>query len=349
MEDPSHLPRRVSAGMRRVVTFVAGRKIHQAARESGAATHLLDRHAAPTSSPGLRRWLPTALAGLTTLLSAIVLWSIVARLPTVFADTGAMAAEIERLKNRVHPDARSADEQLASETAITRLLQQEDEAQQRRTRLNADAATISSAQEEAASRVDVLLAQRVAEEREVDAPRKRYLEVFGRDIMIREGPPRTFDPGPEPAPPWYGGSLAYRVFSRDYFNAWNVWKAAKDVCDRVNEFQRVSGIELATLEEKKAVLQVRLDACKGALAEADAVLARLDQERRRYTSAPAEVLTDLDGLRRRLAHTSLVRNVFWALDIPTLLSCLATTAVAWSRMCLLSGWFGPRQLARSRP
>ena len=40
----------------------------------------------------------------------------------------------------------------------------------------------------------------------------------------------------------------------------------------------------------------------------------------------------------------VIKTVFFLLDISTLITCLATTAVAWSRLLLACDWLGPTRI-----
>jgi chromosome segregation ATPase len=277
-----------------------------------------------------------------TVLTALVLWSVAARLPTVFSDTKTIAQEVEALTERIHAKTLSPDEQRANEEALMGVLSKEDEAQRKRARVNEELGPIETEKEELERRQQELRNQQHAIEESLEEPRKRLRKIFDRDIIVHEGPPPTYDPGPQPRVRFY---YPTRWLSED----WRAWRAAKEACDRANKLQKATGIDLEEVAEKIAAVKKQVDALKEKLAQAEAWIAKLDQERKRYTDAPGELLSDLDKLRKQLARTSFIRTVFWLLDIPTLLSCLATTAVAYSRMFLISGRFAPRQLARSRP
>jgi len=110
----------------------------------------------------------------------------------------------------------------------------------------------------------------------------------------------------------------------------------------------MTGVELVELQGRVESINKQVEGFNQNLEVVNARLTSLSQQLRRYTDAPATAWDDLNALRKRLAKTAVVRTAFWLLDIPTLLSCLATTAVAYSRMFLISGRFRPRQLARSR-
>jgi hypothetical protein len=343
--EPSHesgrMRRRVSSGMRKVVTFVAKRVTpSRPANGLSGVQSLLQTPAVFDPSSRFRRWLPVSLAMFMTLLTCLVLWSVVARLPTVFSDTKIIAQEIETLTERIHKETLSPDEQKANEEALRGVLSKEDEAQRKRARVNEELGTIETEKERLERREQELRDQQQAIELSLEGPRKKLRKVFDRDIVVHEGPPTTYDPGPQPKVRFY---YPTRWLSED----WRAWRAAKEACDKANELQKATGIDLEEVAEKIAFVKQQVDAVQEKLTEAEAWIAKLDQERKRYTDAPGELLSDLDKLRKQLARTSFVRTVFWLLDIPTLLSCLATTAVAYSRMFLISGRFASRQLVRS--
>jgi hypothetical protein len=325
--------------MRQVVTFVAKRVTPRRCEASVSGAQGLLGVPAFARASLLRQWLPTALAAFMTVLTAVVGWSALAGLPQVFTDTKAMAREIDKRTRELHHDTQSPEEQKAAEEALTAIWRQEDEALQRRTQLNNESAAIQSDKERAAQRREELLQQQQNIETDLDEPRQKFLAVFGRDIEVREGPPATYDAGPEPKVPFY-------YPSRSLSAEWRAWRAAKEVCDKATALQEATGIDLGQVNARLATLNQQLQAYRAKLDEAEAVLMKLDQQRRRYTNAPAEAMKDLDALRRQFADTAAVRTAFWLFDIPTLLSCLLTTAIAYTRMLLIAGRFGPRQLAR---
>lgn len=284
-----------------------------------------------------------------TALTGLVFWSVAKQLPTVFSDTKALARQIEELEDQIHAKFASPEEQEANEEAITDLHKQEDKAQQERTRLNDKVARLQSDLEAAQKREQELLNKKKAEEQAVEKHKERLKEVLGRDIEIHPGPPVHYDAGPEPKAPWYGETAAYYVFSRNYYRKWNAWRKAKAACDAFNTFQDATGVELIELQGQVDSINKQVVAFNQKLEAINARLTTLGQQLKNYTDAPATAWDDLNTQRKRLANTAFVRTIFWLLDIPTLLSCLATTAVAYSRMFLISGRFAPRQLVRSRP
>lgn len=279
------------------------------------------------------------MAAFMTVLTALVGWSTLRGLPQVLTDTKAMAREIDRRTQELHHETQSSEEQKAMEEAITAIWKEEDAALQRRTQLNNESATLQSERDRATQEREKLLQRQQTIETDLDKPRKEFLAAFGRDIEVREGPPATYDAGPEPKVPLY-------YPSRWLSDEWKAWRAVKEACDKANALQRATGIDLGKINKQLTSLSQQLETYRAKLDEAEAVLLKLDQRRRRYTNAPAEVLKDLDALRRQLAETAAVRTAFWLFDIPTLLSCLLTTAIAYTRMLLIAGRFGPRQLAR---
>lgn len=339
--DPSPRRRRVSARVRQVVTFVAKRVTPRKCDDgvSGAQPLLGMPAAAPTSL--VRQWLPTALAAFMTVLTAGVGWSALAGLPQVFTDTKAMAREIDNRTRELHDETQSPEEQKATEQALTAIWKEEDEISQRRAQLNNESAALQSDRDRAARRRDELLEIQREIETDLDRPREEFLAIFGRHIEVREGSPTTYDAGPEPKVPWY-------YVSRWQSEKWRAWLAAKEACDKANALQKATGIDLGKVNAQLGSLTQQLEAYRKKLDEVEVVLLELDRQRRRYTNAPAEAMKDLDALRKQFAQTAAVRTAFWLFDIPTLLSCLLTTAIAYTRMLLIAGRFGPRQLARNQ-
>jgi len=349
-DGPGRIRRRMSSGVRKVVTFVAKRVApRRRAGRSGSRNSLLQAHDAAVVSSGYRRWLPAALAAFMTMITGLVLWSMVSQLPTVCADTRTLARQIQELEGRIHAKAASPEQQEANEEAIEGLHSQEDKAQQERALLNEKIAKLRSDAEDARKHEQGLRDRLVAEERNLEQHKAQLRKLLGRNIEIHPGPPAHYDAGPEPKAPWYGGKLAYWVFSRrEYAAKWDAWDKARTACDGFNAFQNVSGVELVELQGNLESINRQVAGFNEALQGVNARLTSLGQQLRRYTDAPASAWDDLNALRKRMATTAGVRMVFFCLDIPTLLSCLVTTAVAYSRMFLISGHFGPRQLARSR-
>ena len=344
--SPSHesnrVRRRVSTGMRKVITFMAKRvnPRKHAGGPTGANT-LLRSPTASASSSRFRQWLPAGLATFMTVLTGLVLLSVLARLPTVFADTKAMSREIEKLAVLIHPNAQSPDEQKANEEALRGILSKEDEAQRSRKKANEELGAAESDEEKLERRQHALLEQQTTIDQSLDESRRDVREILGRDIIVHKGPPTTYDPGEEPRVPWY-------YPTRRISTEWLTWHGAKDACDKANDVQRATGIDLEEVGRQIAAVRNQIDVFNGKLAAVEAWIVKLDQERNRYTAAPGKLLIDLDNRRKELVSTSFIRTGFWLLDIPTLLSCLATTAVAYSRMFLVSGRFAPRQLVGAR-
>jgi predicted nucleic acid-binding Zn-ribbon protein len=283
-----------------------------------------------------------------TALTGFVFWSVVSRLPTVFSDTKAVAKQIKELEEQIHAKTESPESQETAELAITSIRKQEDKAQQDRTGLNDKVARLQSDLEATQKREQELREQEKAEEKELDKHKQRLKEVLGREIEIHPGPPLHYDPGPEPKAPWYGGKIAYWAVGGKYADKWDAWNKARRACEAFNAFQDVTGAEIVDLQGRIESFSKQISVFNEKLEAVNARLSALGHQLKRYTDAPATAWDDLNELRKRLANTSFVRNVFWALDIPTLLSCIATTAVAYSRMCLISGRFSQRQLVRSR-
>ncbi len=331
--------RRVSVRMRQVVTFVARRVTPRTSEHGVNGVQGLLGVPSPGPASLVRQWLPTAMAAFMTVLTALVGWSTLAGLPQVFTDTKAMAREIDKRTRELHDETQSPEEQKATEEALTAIWREEDAALQRRTQLNNESAALQSERDRATQEREKLLQKQHTIETDLDEPRQKFVAVFGRDIEVREGPPTTYDAGREPTVPFY-------YPSRWLSDEWKAWRTAKVACDNANALQESTGIDLGKINKQLTSLSQQLETYRAKLDEAEAVLLKLDQQRRRYTNAPAEVMKDLDALRRKLAETAAVRTAFWLFDIPTLLSCLLTTAIAYTRMLLIAGRFGPRQLAR---
>jgi len=191
-DGPGRIRRRMSSGVRKVVTFVAKRVApRRRAGRSGSRNSLLQSHDAAVVSSGYRRWLPAALAAFMTMITGLVLWSMVAQLPTVCADTRTLARQIQELEGRIHAKAASPEQQEANEEAIEGLHSQEDKAQQERALLNEKVATLQSEADDVRKREQVLRDSNRAEEQKLEAHKKKLKELLGRDIEIHPGPPIT--------------------------------------------------------------------------------------------------------------------------------------------------------------
>jgi predicted nucleic acid-binding Zn-ribbon protein len=345
MEKPTRLRRRMAAGMRGVVTFIA-KRVTPRPRVSAATVNqpLLQ---APTRGPKFREWLPATLAVFMTLLTLYVAWSVTSRLPAVFADTGSMASQIQELEQQLHSPTKTPEQQEASEEAIGNLRNRENKLQQERTRLNEKVAALEDGLDAARKREQELRDREEAEERKLEQHRKDLSERLGREIQVHPGPPMHYDAGPEPKAPWYGETLGYYVVGGKYRRRWNAWRDAKVACDAFNAFQRTTGVELVAIQGQVESINHQIDGFNEKLSGLNRQATDLARQLERYTAAPWDLWDDLNVKRKQLARTSFARWMFLLLDIPTLLSCLLSTAVAYSRMFLIAGRFGPRQLARS--
>jgi predicted nucleic acid-binding Zn-ribbon protein len=337
----------MSAGMRSVVTFVAKRVSPRASgKEPLVGQPLLQ---VPLRTPRFRSWLPACLAAFMTLLTLFVAWSVASRLPTVLADTKTLAGQIHDLEQQLHAPTKTPEQQAASEEAIGDLRDRENKVQQERSRLNDKVAALEDDLEAARKRGQELHEKEEAEKRKLEKHRKELSERLGREIQLHPGPPLHYDAGPEPQAPWYGETLGYYVVGGKYRRRWNAWREAKAACDAFNAFQQATGVELVEIQGKVESINRQIKGFNEKLSGLNRQAADLARQLEHYTEAPWDLWDDLNEKRKQLARTSFARTMFWLLDLPTLVSCLITTAVAYSRMFLIARRFGPRQLARSRP
>ena len=350
MNDTPRFRRRVSVGIRKVVTFIAKRVTprNPAGLPSGVRT-LLQAQAALAPHPKFRQRFPVALAAFMTVLTGLVFWSILAQLLTVFSDSRTLMRQIREQQQQIQPKSASPEEQEENERVIMGLHKLEDKAQQERTRLNDKVARLQADLETTQKKEQKLIDEKQAEEEQLEKHKNSLKKLLGRDIEIHRGPPAHYDAGPKPKAPWYGSTPAYYIISGDYYRKYNAWKKAEMACDSFNLLQEVTGVELIKLLGLKESYNKEITAFNQLLEAVEAKVTFLRQKRQQYSDAPATALDDLNKLRKRMANTEFVRTVFWALDIPTFLSCLVMTAVAYSRLFLISERFAPRQLVRSQP
>jgi septal ring factor EnvC (AmiA/AmiB activator) len=272
-----------------------------------------------------------------------VLWSVVSRLPTVFSDVTAVTQHIEKLEEQIHGSAESPEDREASERRIASIRKQENKAEQEKKRLNDKVAELDAELEAARKREQEIHDQERDEQEKLNHQREQFKAVFGSDLQIHPGPPLHYDPGPKPKEPFY-----ILWWPEEYRAKHTAWVAAKNVCDGFNAFQDNTGVSLVEVQHNIESIMAQIETFNGMLDDVGKRMSDLGRELKRYTDAPVTAWEDLNAQRKRLANTSFVRNVFWLLDIPTLLSCLATTAVAYSRMFLIYGCFGPRKLVRGQ-
>jgi len=286
------------------------------------------------------------MAAFMTLLTATVLWSVARQVPTVVSDTKTLAAQIQEIEAKIHPLPQSESEKAETEDEIKGLHRLQDKTAQEKARINTTVAELEAKHDDALKRQQEIAAQQDTKTAALEEQKKRLKDVLGRDITIDPGPPVHYDAGSAPEEPWYGGTLAYRVFSRNYYEKWNAWKKAQAACRAFNAFQDTTGIELIQLEGQIKAINSQREQFNQALDRLNERAEELRKRLEQYTSAPWILWEDLESKRKQLARTAAVRTGFWLFDIPTLVSCLLTTAIAYSRMFLIAGRFGPRQLAR---
>lgn len=347
MPDQHRLRRRVADGIRGVVTFAAKRISQRPADKHSAARHLIHGKPGLIREPRFRTWLPAGLALLMTALTGFVAWSIASRLPTVLSDTRALANQVKDLEQQLHSPTKTPEQQEASEEAIADLRDRENKVQQERTRLNDKVAALADDLEAVRTREQELHDKEEAEKQKLEQHRKELSERLGREIQIHPGPPLHYDAGPEPKAPWYGETMGYYVVGGKYRRRWNAWREAKAACDAFNAFQQATGVELVEIQGKVESINHQIEGFSEKLSGLNGQATNLARQLQHYTAAPWDLWDDLNEKRKQLARTSFARWMFLLLDIPTLLSCLLTTVVAYSRMFLIAGRFGPRQLARS--
>jgi len=164
---------------------------------------------------------------------------------------------------------------------------------------------------------------------------------LGRPIRVTSDNPPKYDVGEEPTYSWLPDRLAWWT-SKEYRDKWNSWFAAKQACDRLNAQQ----VQLKELREKYRQTQRNVEACKQTI---DDVIGSL---RPSNVIAGDQALPVLDAtiywsdLQLRKAWTTGAKVAFGLLDIPTLVSCMAMTAVAASRFLLAVGWLGQTQITK---
>ena len=327
------------------MTFVAKRvSFGPAASEARSPQSLLHTESHPQR---FRKWLPTFLAITMTLLSLFVTWSVVSRLPTVFADTKALVGQVRGLEQQLHASTKTPEQQEANEEAIGDLHDRENKVQQERSRLNGKVADLQADLEASQKAERGLREQQEAAMQKLRERQKQLSAILGREVVIEPGPPLHFDAGQEPKPQWYyGGTVGYMV-SRNYREKWNAWREAKAACDSFNAFQQATGVELVEIQGRVESINQQILGFNEKLAGLNQQATDLARKLQKYTDAPWELWDDLNEKRKQIARTSLARWVFLLLDIPTLISCYLTTAVAYVRMFLIAGRYAPRQLARS--
>lgn len=173
MPSRLRLRRRMSAGVRGAVTFVAKRvSLRAGGTPPGAAQSPLGAPATPASSR-FRKWLPAGLAAFMTVLTSLVFWSVAARVSTVLADTRDVARQIRDMEQQLHPPTNPPEEQKAREQAIGELRGREDKVQQQKTRINEKVATLDASQ------------ARQRELREQEQAERDKLEEHGRGPVGR--------------------------------------------------------------------------------------------------------------------------------------------------------------------
>ena len=349
MPHQHRLRRRVVDGIRGVVTFAAKRISQRAADKHFAAQPLIHGKPGLIREPRFRTWLPAGLALSMTALTGLVAWSIASRLPIVLSDTRALANQVKDLEQQLHSPTASPEQQEASEMAIGHLRDRENSVQQRRLQLNQKVAGLQTELENTKQREQELKDQEDAAKQKLEVHRQRLSETLGRDIVIHPGPPAQYDAGPEPVNKVYPSWFSYHVIRGAYREQWNSWRKAKAACDAFNAFQSVTGVEMVELQGKAESLNRQIEGFEKKLSDLNAQATELARQLAHYTEAPWDLWDDLNEHRNQLSPTSFARTMFWALDLPTLASCLITTAVAYSRMFLIAGRFGPRQLVRSTP
>lgn len=283
------------------------------------------------------------------MLTGVVTWSVASRLPTVLSDTRALATRVKDLEKQLHAPTASPEQQAASEAAIGHLRDRENNVQQQRSQLNNKVAGLQTDLENTKTREQELQEQEAAEKQKLEVHRQRLSETLGRQIVIHPGPPMHYDAGPEPVNKVYPSWFSYHVMRGAYRTQWNAWWKAKQACEAFNAFQSATGVELVELQAKAESLNRQIQGFEKKLTDLNAQATELARQLSHYTEAPWNLWDDLNEKRKQLARTSFARTMFWVFDLPTLASCLITTAVAYSRMFLIAGRFGPRRLARSKP
>ncbi len=174
-------------------------------------------------------------------------------------------------------------------------------------------------------------------------------QALGHPIRVIPGPPRKYDPGEEPTYPWLPDRVAWWV-SPEYAKRWNAWFKAKNACDLINNADTAYGGTLANVRERYRRARSELDTASQAISD---VLGALPmnpghesetKEAGSHNTSALGAAVNWSAVAGRESWATSTNTVFFLLDISTLITCLATTAVAWSRLLLACDWLGPTRI-----
>jgi hypothetical protein len=342
--DDSRPVRRIIRQVRRLVLFQAYR--------TPTSLSLAVASPTPYPRPALNTlFLPLLLCLALVGLTAAVLVSVVRRAPEVFHDVAKAGAELEQLGREVGDGATEGIVSASNNPQFKSLVDTLNrcsagiaELEAKQNDKQAEIATQIAAQDELSTR-------RAKEESAIESENKK-IAVLGRSVNVNPGPPKQYDPGPEPTPPYWGlGPLKYA--SSQYRTNAIAWETAKQACDAANVAEAALhqiGLDSAVIAEKIAVLsQVRNEISKAAEAirtQQEAVQEQLQA----FAGDPKELMRWLklkerrEQLARSQAHRKVLATAFWLMDIPTLAACVAMTTTAILRLALLAEVYSPRSL-----
>lgn len=283
----------------------------------------LPRFRTKPSSQRSRIWYAASLASVLTALTCWVGWSMASRIQDLSDTVPRQLQDMKTLSLRLT----AAGQKTLADTAAH--YREHLAAEQQLARFEADEhAAMAKAMSDAAG----------------------FEETLGRQIRVIPGPPPKYDPGEEPTYPWLPDRIAWWI-SRDYFNRWNTWYAAKKACDALNNVETAHGSSLAAVRERYRRTREELEACKHAASAAIGSLPpppsgeNIDGVSQDKASALDAALRWSDLVGREAWATS-TKTAFCLLDIPTFFACLAMSAVAWSRLLLACDWLGVTRITR---
>ena len=173
-----------------------------------------------------------------------------------------------------------------------------------------------------------------------------FEETLGRPIRVTPGPPQQYDPGDAPTYPILWDKLAF-VVSSNYRSKCIAWKLAKEACDALNSAEAAFGSSLESARIKYRRTREELGAAKHAVSASISALRPAAQDEGEDSISSLDAALRWSDLDRRQAWTTTGNALFCLLDLPTLLACLAMTAVAWSRLLLACGSLGQTRIERT--
>jgi hypothetical protein len=177
-----------------------------------------------------------------------------------------------------------------------------------------------------------------------------FEQAMKKPITVTDGAPPRFVVGDAPTYPWLPDKVAW-CLDGDYRKKLNAWYAAKLMCDQLNAGEKAFGTQIAELREKHRRTGAALAACRTKLEDhlreavkrADSQMPHTNEETGEVHSAVDAAIRWAD-LNARDAWATGAKVAFLFLDLPTLLTCLAITAAAWSRFLLAGDWLGQTRI-----